>query len=441
MYTCRSRLGLRKPQATDYCTSILYLFHLLPNRRGTMGTEANDRGPAHAEARPVCRLHFYKQESEEMELVKTIDRQQEDALARHERAHRRNLLLLQNQQRQQQQDRQIRQLRHLQDRIEDQEDDEEAPRNNQAPRQRMGEHAQQPAQPFLGRTIFLETPKFTGKGAFSSFVRKLNDFLNANLLDEEQGRRLLPSLLDGRARDAFENLNPEVQDRQLIARTELGLIKQGGRTVEEFFKQCKELGNQAWPGEANRQIKEAMITSSFINGLKAEIRLHVQRSQPTSAEDAFKAARREEAIQSLESTENVAEAINNLSARIDSLAAKQEEINFTSTNHWGNDTSDNQGNGGYNNNRPNENRNNNDRSNGNNWSNRSNNRFNGNNNRPNDDWDYDRNGNVHTWLARNESEESEEEHMVEDVDQEIVEKQPNITQPRRSQRLRAKHME
>uniref|UniRef100_A0A8R1E5L6 Uncharacterized protein n=1 Tax=Caenorhabditis japonica TaxID=281687 RepID=A0A8R1E5L6_CAEJA len=55
-------------------------------------------------------------------------------------------------------------------------------------------------------------PKFEGRQSFQSYIRNLNDFLNAQFLSEEVGRRLLPFLLIGTARDAYDSLSDEIRN-------------------------------------------------------------------------------------------------------------------------------------------------------------------------------------------------------------------------------------
>ena len=164
-------------------------------------------------------------------------------------------------------------------------------------------------------------PFFTEKSmSFKSFIRQLNDFLNANEMDHAEALRILPSLLSDSARDAYESLDRNLRtngpwdnllealqtaiytpEKKLwAARTTLNAIRQGTQTVEQLGKQCIELANKAYPTTAEANARNAYLFSCFLNGLETTLRNQVRRSRPDTFEAAKTAAIHEETILALE---------------------------------------------------------------------------------------------------------------------------------------------
>ncbi|PIC39285.1 hypothetical protein B9Z55_011022 [Caenorhabditis nigoni] len=132
-----------------------------------------------------------------------------------------------------------------------------------------------------------------------------------------------PFLFTGISRDAYETLERAVRegpwatlldclrdlihtdDRQMVAQAELSRQTQGGKNVDIFFRFYKEICWKAYPGADASAIRDAILKSTFINGLQEEIRHHVQRGMPRDAEQALQIPKREESLRNISTTDSL----------------------------------------------------------------------------------------------------------------------------------------
>ncbi|EGT33479.1 hypothetical protein CAEBREN_32143, partial [Caenorhabditis brenneri] len=284
-----------------------------------------------------------------------IDRQQQQAADRDQRAQRREQQRLANIE-----ERRARERPEFPDQFAPEPDQPRfAPVQGQ-PVMAEPEHQQQ--QPPIGRPTLREAPRYDGKESFSSYCRTFNDFVNAHLYGEQESRRMLPFLLTGTARDAYDSLTQDVlngpfdqlltqlqllihtEEKQLVAQTEISTLSQGGRNVDTYYRVCKELVNKAYPGADQAATRNAMLLSAFISGLNDNLRIHVQRGMPRTPESALQIAKREEALRNVSTSDAMNSAIEKLTAKVD-------QINFIQGNHQYNNRGNYRGNGHANNNR------------------------------------------------------------------------------------------
>ncbi|PAV73797.1 hypothetical protein WR25_20101 [Diploscapter pachys] len=181
---------------------------------------------------------------------------------------------------------------------------------------------------------------------FKSFIRRLNDYLTANLLNDEDARRLLPLTLTGQVRENYEQipaavkdgpwqallneLNKRVctEDTALLARHELRATRQGGRTIDQFAMVLKDLAQRAYPNADQVGIREEQMLTAFLAGLNEKIRLQVRRQKPESFEKARQAAIMEETLLKLEEEEEstrLHQAISQLSEKVNALGLAQNQ--------------------------------------------------------------------------------------------------------------------
>ncbi|EGT39779.1 hypothetical protein CAEBREN_32641 [Caenorhabditis brenneri] len=178
------------------------------------------------------------------------------------------------------------------------------------------EPQQQHQQP-IGRPTLREAPRYDGKESFSSYCRTFNDFVNAHLYGEQESRRMLPILLTGTARDAYDSLTQDVLN---------GPSTSWGRNVDTYDRVCKELVNKAYPGTDQFATRNAMLLSAFISGLNDNLLIHVQRGMPRTPESVLQIAKREEALRNVSTSDAMNSAIEKLTAKVD-------QINFIRGNH------------------------------------------------------------------------------------------------------------
>ncbi|CAO4370987.1 unnamed protein product [Caenorhabditis nigoni] len=115
-----------------------------------------------------------------------------------------------------------------------------------------------------------KAPRYDGKESFSSFVRSLKNYMNAYLYTED--------------RDALAT-------------------------------------------------RDAILKSTFINGLQEEIGHHVQREMPRDAEHALQAAKREESLQNISITDSLTTAINKWMDQVAAMDNRSlDQVNYIQSN-------------------------------------------------------------------------------------------------------------
>lgn len=180
------------------------------------------------------------------------------------------------------------------------------------------------------------------KESFRSFAQRLNDYLNARQATLVDAYRMIPLTLRGAAREVFDRLPADVQqgrhgwiellrqiqrgtyteEKKQEAQIQLATEKQGSRTVEAYAKSCQELAMKAFPEDIAAM--EAVLLSTFLNGLKPNIKSQVRRQRPQNFIDAKSAAIHEESIQRMDANDQaLRDAINSLT----------EKINYLNTNN------------------------------------------------------------------------------------------------------------
>ena len=203
-------------------------------------------------------------------------------------------------------------------------------------------------QATLGRILgqvkrSITPPIYNENESFRSFCRRLNDYLNASEYTEDDAIRLLPSLLIGHSRDAFEQIDQQVringpweqlltelnqlintEDRIITARLQLGTLRQGEKSVQTFATACRETVTKAYP--ADEAAREAVLLEKFLDGLNPNLRKAVYKAKPRSFRDAMEKALQEEAIDNLIHPDDIiANAVADLSVAINALQERAEE--------------------------------------------------------------------------------------------------------------------
>lgn len=185
----------------------------------------------------------------------------------------------------------------------------------------------------LPMPVFDET-----KESFRTFAQRLNDYMNARQATLADGFRMVPLTLRGAAREAYDRLPVDVQqghrgwielltqiqrgiyteEKKQEAQIQLSAEKQGTRTVEAYAKACKELAMKAFPEDPAAM--EAVLLSTFLNGLKPSIKSQVRRQRPLNFLAAKMAAIHEESILRLDNENGtLQDAINSLTDQIQYL--------------------------------------------------------------------------------------------------------------------------
>uniref|UniRef100_A0A1I7XE47 Reverse transcriptase domain-containing protein n=1 Tax=Heterorhabditis bacteriophora TaxID=37862 RepID=A0A1I7XE47_HETBA len=166
-------------------------------------------------------------------------------------------------------------------------------------------------------------PSYKENESFSTFIRKVNNYLNYIGADETYAIRILPIMLAGPWVSLLDALQREIysEDRILLAQAELASVKQKTAKVEIFAKICKELAERAYPFD--EKAREAFLLATFINRLNSKLRTAIRRATPSSFESAVNAASHEEVILRL-SEEGDSSAMHALAESINAMNTQPE---------------------------------------------------------------------------------------------------------------------
>lgn len=144
-----------------------------------------------------------------------------------------------------------------------------------------------------------------------SWLKNFDRIAIANEWDLEKKTTILPAFLRDRAAEFFESLDDDIKEnyhdlcrslRDRFIPKELQSLyysnlfqarQKDNQTVEDYASEINKLAIRAY-SDMKRSQKDVLIKEHFIQGLKPEIKRFVMLSNPSTFEEAFRAAQREE---------------------------------------------------------------------------------------------------------------------------------------------------
>ncbi|CAD6186088.1 unnamed protein product [Caenorhabditis auriculariae] len=183
--------------------------------------------------------------------------------------------------------------------------------------------------------------------SFPTFIRRVNDYCNAQQLTDEDARRAFPTMLRGELRELLEDI-PSSQRSQwqtLIdafkgayhtkarsqeALSALTAASQNHRPIDEFATTIRELAMGAYPGNADA--RDAAALAAFMAGLEPKLRKKVRRAEPQSFTYAVNRAKREEALLRIDAREEqIATTAEVVHAVMEGRAAQRQFPNWNNS--------------------------------------------------------------------------------------------------------------
>lgn len=186
-----------------------------------------------------------------------------------------------------------------------------------------------------------------------SWLKNFDRIAIANEWNLEKKRTTLPAFLRDRAAEFYESLDEDIQDnygdlckalRNRFIPKELQSLyysnlfqacQRDGQTVEDFASEINKLAVRAY-SDMKREQKDVLIKEHFIQGLKQDIKRFVMLSNPSTFEEAFRSAKREECNNNLAKrksesacalSENTLENnVKELSEQVRALAIKVDNV-------------------------------------------------------------------------------------------------------------------
>ncbi|CAC5358209.1 unnamed protein product [Mytilus coruscus] len=198
-----------------------------------------------------------------------------------------------------------------------------------------------------------------------SWLKNFDRIATANDRSRERKSNTLPAFLGDRAAEFYESLEDDEKEdiatlceslRKRFMPKELQSLyysnpfqarQREGQNVEDFASEINKLATRAY-SDMKRDQKDVLIKEHFIQGLKQDIKQFVMLSNPTTFEEAFRSAKREECNNTLTnrdrqtvaacaiSNNNLEDNIKDLSEQMKVLAMQMNNIPTRGRGGFGN---------------------------------------------------------------------------------------------------------